>query len=56
MPLGSKRSRAAKQAYQNAHAIFTMPALHTASPSGSEYLSLDDSEESGKDLDIQVMI
>ncbi len=56
MPLGSKRSRAAKHTRQNARVAFAKPAPHTASPEGSEYLGSDDSVidvESGDELDIR---
>jgi len=60
MPLGSKRSRAAKHTYQNAPEAFATHAPYTASPEGLEYLVLDNSSDglvidvkSGTESDIQ---
>jgi len=41
MPLGSKKSRAAKHTRRNARAAFATPAPHIASPEGSEYIGSD---------------
>ena len=51
MPLGSKRSRAAKHTRQSAHAAFATPAPHVASPEGSEYIG-SESSSSGSVIDV----
>ncbi len=46
MPLGSKKSRAAKYTCQNARTAFATLALHTASSDSSEYLGSDSGSDS----------
>ena len=52
MPLRSKRSRAAKNTRQNACAAFAVPAPHTSSPDGLEYVVSDNGSD-GPVMDIE---